>query len=72
MAIASWKKTTTMQVRKNAIIWTAVATTAAAFAIFYFRKKRKTMNHHPERGRQKHLTDVFARAKGVASGEYTL
>jgi hypothetical protein len=55
------------------MLWTAVATTAAAIVVYYIRRKR---NHEAQQvthdRRSKHLTKVFTRAKGIASGEYTL
>jgi hypothetical protein len=59
--------------QKKTIIWTAVATTAAVIAIYYIRKKRTAGRHASPDGKPgKHITNVFSRAKGIASGEYTL
>jgi hypothetical protein len=71
MAIAIPRKKI-MPMQKNTIMWTAVATTAAAFIIYYFRKKKSAASKNSQKGRDKHLTDVFSRAKGLATGEYTL
>jgi hypothetical protein len=71
MAIAFPRKNI-MHIQKNTLIWTAVATTAAAFIFYYIRKKRSSAQENMPRGRDKHLTHVFSRAKGLGSGEYTL
>jgi hypothetical protein len=58
--------------QKKSIIWTAVATTAAVVAIYYIRKRNSTSRTAQPATRSRHLTQAFTRAKGAASGEYTL
>lgn len=72
MAIAFLLKIHHMQ--KKSIILTAIgATVAAAITIYYLRKKRMALIHHtPSKRKGKHPVETFTRAKGFASGEFTL
>lgn len=56
--------------QRKAVIWTAVATTAAVLAIYYIRKRKVSRSESSQKDRQH--THVFTRNKGIASGEYTL
>jgi hypothetical protein len=57
--------------QKKTILWTALAITAAGVAVYYLRKRRADADRYGKK-RDRHNSQVFARAKGYASGEYTL
>jgi hypothetical protein len=59
--------------KKKSLIWTIAATAsiATAITVYYLRRKKMRTAHDLKHG-DRHLTNVFARAKEVASGEFTL
>jgi len=56
--------------KKNTIMWTAIATTAASIAVVYYMRKRKVTKKEDQR--RNYITDVSTRARGFAMGEFTL
>jgi hypothetical protein len=61
--------------QKNKLIWAAALTAtavAAGVTVYYMRKRKLNAEHAPRRKKGNHLTDVFAKAKSHAGGEYTL
>lgn len=59
--------------KKKSLIWTIAATAsiATAIAVYYIRRNKMRPAHDHKKG-ERHLTNAFARAKEVASGEFTL
>ena len=62
--------------QKKTVLWIAagaIAAIAAGTVVYYLRKRKRAGSQHgTNHKKDKHLTHAFSKAKGHASGEYTL
>ena len=58
----------------NKLTWSIVTLIAAGLATYMVIKKRRALRQEPETSRpgERHLTDVFAKAKNHGGGEFVL
>lgn len=59
--------------QKKTILYMAAGALAAGAVVYYLAKRKKSDGQQARSHKKdKHLTQVFSKAKGYSSGEYTL